>query len=146
MSGPAKLPTEAGLFGEVEKAPRERRAGASERVSSPTLFDLREQDAPGQVTIEDAIEDDERRRLALGGDPLRPEDMPELTGQRAAVHDLMRDGGWHDAEAIRQAAGGSEGLRRLRELRRWYTVEKRRAGDGRTFEYALRPLGSASPP
>lgn len=56
MSRGAELPTEAGLFGQVERAPRERRTGAAVRVEAPPLFDLREGDAPGQVTIEDATE------------------------------------------------------------------------------------------
>lgn len=49
---------------------------------------------------------------------LQPEDLPDLASQRGKVLDLMSDGRWHSTEEILQAAGGSEGLRRLRELRK----------------------------
>lgn len=61
--------------------------------------------------------------------------------QKARVRDLMMDWGWHRAAKIRLVAGdgipASEGLRRLRELRHEFRIEKRRCGSGGTFEYRL---------
>ena len=46
--------------------------------------------------------------------------------------------GWVDAQAIREAAAGSEGLRRLRELRKHgFVIEKRKIKKSRLFEYRL---------
>lgn len=57
---------------------------------------------------------------------------------------LMSDHRWHSAEEIRQAANGSEGLRRLRELRNGgHHVEKRRLSPkSRTYYYRLIPTAS----
>jgi len=66
-------------------------------------------------------------------------DMKELGTGRRRVLRLMLDGNWHTAAEIREAAQGSEGLRRLRELRKRYDVEKRRVADGkRHYEYRIR--------
>lgn len=66
-------------------------------------------------------------RLGGADAPLRLADMRKLRGQRRAVATLMADGRWHGAPEIRDAAGGSEGLRRLRELRGMgFVVEKAR--------------------
>ncbi len=84
-----------------------------------------------------------RRIKSLGGAGiLSRRDVNELSGGVMRVLDLMFDGEWHDAEEIKRAAGdgvnpASEGLRRLRELRRCYTIERRRDGSGRNFEYRL---------
>ncbi len=71
---------------------------------------------------------------------LTQRDLEELRGGQDRVYRLMRDGGWYPADAIRQVAGNgsaaSEGLRRLRELRKWFEIEKRRSG-GRSWEYRL---------
>jgi hypothetical protein len=65
-------------------------------------------------------------------------DMKELSGGRRRVLNLMRDGQWHTAEEIRRAAQGSEGLRRLRELRDKYNIKKRRMAEGsRHYQYRL---------
>ncbi len=70
---------------------------------------------------------------------LTADDIPHLTSQRRRVLDFMIDGEWHTGPAIVEVAGGSEGLRRLRELREITGVEiKRRRVEGtRTFEYQL---------
>lgn len=67
------------------------------------------------------------------------QDMRDFNESQLRVFELMRDGNWHDAIAIRAAAQGSEGLRRLRELRaKGYQIDKRKtAGGGRLFEYRL---------
>lgn len=65
-------------------------------------------------------------------------DMKELGAGRKRVLQLMLDGRWHSAEEIRQAAQGSEGLRRLRELKTRYQIDKRRiASEKRHYEYRL---------
>jgi len=73
-------------------------------------------------------------QLDLG---VRPQDMADLAAGRGRVLDLMADGQWHTADEIRAVARGSEGLRRLRELRHRHTIEKRRVRDSRLFEYRM---------
>jgi hypothetical protein len=83
------------------------------------------------------------RPEALGGkDVLKRTDMPELAAGCGRVLALLQDGQWHDAEEIRAAAGepgrpASEGLRRLRELRRKYQIDRRSVNGTRMFEYRL---------
>jgi len=76
---------------------------------------------------------------------LRSSELPALSAGTRRVAELMRDSEWHSAETIKLAAGSdglpaSEGLRRLRELRDLPNVEidRRRAVDGRLFEYRMR--------
>lgn len=68
---------------------------------------------------------------------LTHKDLRELGGGRRRVRNLMLDGNWHSALEIRKAAQGSEGLRRLRELRGLFEIEKRRIDGSRHFEYRL---------
>jgi len=87
--------------------------------------------------------DDISRRRALGGEnTLRPSDMISLEAGCLRVLALLRDFQWHQADEIRATAGNprapaSEGLRRMRELRKVYEVEKRRVFDTRMWEYRL---------
>ena len=67
---------------------------------------------------------------------LTEEDMKDFSRARRAIYSLMKDGAWHGADNIIAVSGIREGLRRMRELREWYTVEKRNAGN-RNFEYKL---------
>ena len=53
-------------------------------------------------------------------------------------YDLMKDGEWHTRQEICSAARAVEGLRRMRELRRWFEVEKYRPDNSRVFIYRLR--------
>lgn len=83
----------------------------------------------------------EIRRLG-GAGILTERDLAELNSANLRVLHLMSDGEWHDARDIRLAAGShgveaSEGLRRMRELRRFFEVERLRAGEGRVFQYRL---------
>lgn len=57
-----------------------------------------------------------------------------LGGRQLAVYNVLKDGEWHDGpELTHPEVGGSEGLRRLRELReKGYTIEMRRKAKGRT--------------
>ena len=70
-------------------------------------------------------------------------DIKELGAGKNRVLRLMLDYEWHSAEEIRSTARGSEGLRRLRELRptldrAGYRIEKRRIKENsRHYEYRL---------
>ena len=70
------------------------------------------------------------------------QDMRDFNESQMRVFELMSDGNWHDAIAIRAAAQGSEGLRRLRELRaKGYVIDKRKtAGGGRLYEYRMNEI------
>lgn len=73
---------------------------------------------------------------------LTPQDKRDLNAGEKRVCDLMTDGKWHGADEIRIAAGtdgmpASEGLRRLRALRKDFDIEKRRVNDSRFYEYRL---------
>ena len=69
------------------------------------------------------------------------EDMKALGAGKKRVLKLMLDGQWHTAAEIRGVAGGSEGLRRLRELRKQYVIEKRRTGSTPKTDLGLGPRG-----
>ena len=65
---------------------------------------------------------------------------PLLGGRQQAVHDVLVDGDWHSGpELCHPRAGGSEGLRRVRELRaKGAIIEKRLQRKGNTTrEYRL---------
>ena len=84
-----------------------------------------------QLSLDDYIK-------SVGGiDILTLPDAVELIASEHRVFMFMRDREWHSASSIRQVAGGSEGLRRMRSLRRYFVVERRR-GTGREFEYRLK--------
>lgn len=73
----------------------------------------------------------------LGGiGVLRNADLASLNAACLRVYELMKYGDWYSCEAILAAAGQREGLRRMRELRRWFGLEKRRV-QGRNWEYRL---------
>jgi hypothetical protein len=63
-------------------------------------------------------------------------DMVDLSNATREVYRLMIDGEWHKADEIIWVSGIREGLRRMRELREWFTIEKRNAGS-RNFEYRI---------
>ena len=78
----------------------------------------------------------------LGGEGiLSRQDVQHLRTQRDRVLYLMLDGLWHSANEIVAAAKGTEGLRRLRELRDIpnVTIERRRCHKcpDRLFFYRL---------
>ena len=80
---------------------------------------------------------------------LTADDLPDLDAQRGRVFELMVDGNWHSGPKILRVANGTEGLRRLRELRKipGVTIECRRrlapmnldpdAKPPRIFEYRM---------
>lgn len=76
----------------------------------------------------------------LGGEGiLEDSDILELRGQRAKVYKFMSDGLWHYGPTIVKVAGGSEGLRRLRELREIEGVKivKSKSPFDRSFLYKM---------
>lgn len=81
----------------------------------------------------------------LGGEGiLEEEDLQGLNESVQRVHALMKDGHWHSADEIREAAGhlgipASEGLRRMRELRQWYKVMRHKIANSSLWEYRLIP-------
>lgn len=84
------------------------------------------------------------RQLSLLGGVgiLTLEDLQELTEATERVYQLMKDGRWHTRDEIELAAGTNgrparEGLRRMRELRQFCTIEKARQGDARAWWYRL---------
>jgi len=68
---------------------------------------------------------------------LTKEDVPSLNAATARILALMKDGQWYPASEILRVSGQREGLRRMRELREYYTIERRRSNKGREFEYRL---------
>ena len=81
-----------------------------------------------------------RRLKRLGAiGVLTAADLPDLDTQRGRVLALMSDLRWHFADEIREVAGGSEGLRRLRELRDipGLDIARRRIVKGRYWQYKL---------
>jgi len=80
----------------------------------------------------------ERARLG-GEDVLEDHDLSRLNIATTRVYEFMRDHQWHTAQQIRVVAQGSEGLRRMRQLRaHGLVIEKRRVLGRATWEYRLR--------
>jgi hypothetical protein len=79
----------------------------------------------------------------LGGEGiLEGRDIPELGAQVARVYRLMKDGRWYTRFEIELAAGGMdfpapEGMRRMRELRRDFIIERKKDSGTRVFQYRL---------
>jgi len=74
----------------------------------------------------------------IGFASMTARDFSGLQSACRRVYDLMRDGEWHTAQAIIDAAKQREGLKRMRDLRQiGYRIETDRPGDGREFRYRL---------
>jgi hypothetical protein len=82
------------------------------------------------------MDTDDITRLG-GAGILIPDDMPPLNVAVTRVLSMMRDGAWHSATEIIEQSGQREGLRRMRELRRWYQIDRARLGQTRDFWYRL---------
>ena len=80
---------------------------------------------------------------ALGGEGiLNEKDIADFSDATQRVLALMADGCWCGADVIRDAAGkngtpATEGLRRMRELRKFFNIEKARDRAFRSFTYRL---------
>lgn len=88
------------------------------------------------------VGESDRMKTLGGAGVLTEKDLRDLGAACIRVYLLMRDGAWHSADTIRAAAGknglpASEGLRRMRELRKFFNIERRRIHDSRLFEYRL---------
>ena len=78
-----------------------------------------------------------REKIRLGGlGTLTNQDISDLQAASHRVLELMQDGQWHTATEIIAVSKQREGLKRMRDLRRFYNIEKRRSS-GREFEYKL---------
>lgn len=76
------------------------------------------------------------RRVAFAS--MTERDFAGLQAACRRVYDLLKDGEWHTAQAIIDAAKQREGLKRMRDLRQiGYTIETDRPGDGREFRYRM---------
>lgn len=76
------------------------------------------------------------RRVAFAS--MTPADFAGLQSACRRVYDLLKDGDWHTATEVIDAAKQREGLKRMRDLRQiGYTIETDRPGDGREFRYKL---------
>ena len=77
------------------------------------------------------------RRVAFAS--MTPADFSGLQSACRRVYDLLKDGDWHTATEVIDAAKQREGLRRMREVRDVlkFTIETDRPGDGREFRYKL---------
>jgi hypothetical protein len=76
------------------------------------------------------------RRVAFAS--MTAADFAGLQSACRRVYDLMRDGQWHTAQAIIDASGQREGIRRMRELRQiGYTVEQMRPEGSREWSYRI---------
>ena len=89
---------------------------------------------PATVQTDDIFQYAQR----VGFASMTAHDFSGLQSACKRVYDLMRDGEWHTAQAIIDASGQREGIRRMRDLRQiGYTIETDRPGDGREFRYRL---------
>ena len=79
---------------------------------------------------------DEIRRLG-GEGILVPQDVAQLKASVGRVYELMKDGAWYTREEIEYAAGGKEGMRRMRQLRQYFEIQRMRVSLTRTFLYRL---------
>ena len=74
-------------------------------------------------------------------------EMSDRATRRKAVFDLLADGRWHRTTEFQRAdVGGSEGMRRVREVRaeveagkheEWEALVKRKAAGSSQYEYRL---------
>jgi hypothetical protein len=89
---------------------------------------------PANVATEDLFT--YARRIAFAS--MTERDFSGLQSACRRVYDLMKDGQWHTAQAIIDASGQREGMRRMRELRQiGYQVEERRETGRREWQYRL---------
>lgn len=70
------------------------------------------------------------------------DDVKDFNDQVKRVYRLMSDGNWHTRDEIEIAAGGAhgraaEGIRRMRQLRTKYVIERQRIPETREFAYRL---------
>lgn len=85
---------------------------------------------------------DEYRRSIQAVPEISNRDLTDLRAGVRRVYLLMRTGRWCSRQEICDAAQGSEGLRRMRELRselraRGFDIDRRKRPNSREFEYKI---------
>lgn len=70
------------------------------------------------------------------------ETLRSLPSSVQRVYSLMRKGTWTHSSEIRRVAGenglsSDSGLRRMRDLREFFVIEKKMSNDGRTYNYRI---------
>lgn len=82
---------------------------------------------------------DSRYVASIGGDGIvREQDVRPLKKGVQLIYDIMKDGKWHTIPELRNRIHQEGADRRMRELRQaGITVEKRRVGDSRIWEYRI---------
>jgi len=81
-------------------------------------------------------------RLGASG-VLAPRDLPALQAACRRIERIMAPptgeaaGIWYSGQAVIEMSGQREGIRRLRELRREWTIERRRLEGRREWQYRL---------
>lgn len=74
---------------------------------------------------------------ALGGyKELTQKDIDDFSFAKKRIWELMKDGRWHTASSIIKASGQREGLRRMRDLRPYFKIEKKHIGS-RQYSYRI---------
>jgi hypothetical protein len=77
------------------------------------------------------------RKLGAEG-ILRVEDLPALGQHKLKILTLLSDGAWHSRDEIEACvAPAREGMRRMRELREYFIIDRDRCEYGREFRYRL---------
>ena len=82
---------------------------------------------------------DSRYVASIGGKGIiREQDIPALKKGVQQIYDIMKDGQWHTIPELRERINQEGADRRMRELRQaGFTVEKRRVGESRLWQYRL---------
>ena len=89
---------------------------------------------PATVATDDIFQYAQR----IGFASMTPHDFSGLQAACRRVYDLMRDGEWHTATEVIDAAKQREGLRRMRDLRQiGYVLEQHRPEGSREWHYRL---------
>ena len=117
------------------------------KVEQQTMFTARRSDT-GVVSEVLTVPDPAREVRRLGGlGILNCSDIPALDAGCMRVLRLMSDGEWHHPDEIELHAGNGKrarhGLRRMRDLRQFFEIERKKAGPG-LFVYRLRPKAGAN--
>ena len=89
---------------------------------------------PATVATDDIFQYAQR----IGFASMTPHDFSGLQSACRRVYDLMRDGEWHTATEVIDAAKQREGLKRMRDLRQiGYVLEQHRPEGSREWHYRL---------
>lgn len=74
---------------------------------------------------------------ALGGyQELTQKDIDDFSFAKRQIWELMKDGEWHTASSIISTSEQREGLRRMRDFRPYFKIEKKYTGS-REYSYRI---------